>query len=241
LLTERHKEIAGKIWEIANRLRGPYIKGEFRGQLTAFNNLYAFLSQIMPYFDEGLERLHAFLRNLAQKLPHPGDGTKFTLDDDVALKFFRLTQVTDGTIDLAEGEAEPLKGPTDVGTAREKDAEVALSSLVEKLNERFGTDFTEADQLFFDQVRATAERDEKIVEAAKANSEANFAAYFGRVLDDLFIQRMEGNDEIFNRVMSDKLFRTAAQEQLAREVYERIRNAGSDEEAGRARSVPAPP
>jgi type I restriction enzyme R subunit len=141
----------------------------------------------------------------------------------VALKFFRLTQVSDGTIDLAEGEAEPLKGPTDVGTAREKDVAVTLSSLVERLNERFGTDFTEADQLFFDQVRATAERDERIVEAAKANTEANFATFFGRVLDDLFIQRMEGNDEIFNRVMSDKSFRTAAQDQLAREIYERVR------------------
>lgn len=61
------------------------------------------------------------------------------------------------------------------------------------------------------------------VEAAKANSEANFSAFFGRVLDDLFIQRMEGNDEIFNRVMSDKQFRTAAQDQLAREIYDRVR------------------
>ena len=65
--------------------------------------------------------------------------------------------------------------------AREKDIAVALSTLVEKLNERFGTDFTEADQLFFDQVRATAERDEKIVEAAKANNFANFAAYLRAV------------------------------------------------------------
>ena len=74
-------------------------------------------------------------------------------------------------------EADPLKGPTDVGTAREKEADVALSTLVGKLNERFGTDFTEADQLFFDSVRATAERDEKIVEAAKANTEANFSHF----------------------------------------------------------------
>ena len=199
------------------------MQDEFRGQLTAFRNLYSFLSQIMPYFDDGLEQLYAFLRNLSPKLPQPGDGTKFTLDDDVALKFFRLQQVGEGTIDLSEDEADPLKGPTDVGTAREKDIAVALSTLVEKLNERFGTDFTEADQLFFDQVRATAERDEKIVEAAKANNEANFAAFFSRVLDDLFIQRMEGNDEIFNRVMSDKQFRTAAQDHLAREVYDRIR------------------
>ncbi|NVN05738.1 type I restriction endonuclease subunit R [Asaia spathodeae] len=197
---------------------------EFRGLLTAFRNLYGFLSQILPYFDEELERLYAFVRNLGPKLPQQGDGAKFTLDDDVALKFFRLQQVSEGAIDLSQGEVDPLKGPTDVGTAREKDIEVALSSLVNQLNERFGTDFTEADQLFFDQVRTTAELDEKVVEAAKANTEANFSAFFGRILDDLFIQRMEGNDEIFNRVMSDKQFRNAAQEHLAREVYERIRS-----------------
>ena len=196
---------------------------EFRGLLTAFRNLYGFLSQILPWFDGELEQLYAFARNLAAKLPPPGGGAKYTLDDDVALKFFRLQQVSEGAIDLSYGEADPLKGPTDVGTASEKDTEVALSTLVEKLNERFGTDFTEADQLFFDQIRATAEQDEKVVEAAKANTEANFSAFFGRILDDLFIQRMEGNDEIFNRVMSDKQFRNAAQEHLAREVYERIR------------------
>ena len=105
-----------------------------------------------------------------------------------------------------------------------KDVEVALSSLVEKLNERFGTDFTEADQLFFDQVRATAERNDKIVEAAQANNFPNFSAYFGRILEELFIDRMDGNEEIFRRVMSDKAFRGAAQEHIAREVYERIRS-----------------
>lgn len=197
---------------------------EFRRLLTAFCNLYGFLSQVLPYFDEELERLYAFLRNLAAKLPAPGDGAKFTLDDDVALKFFRIQQVSDGTIDLSQGEAGLLKGPTDIGTGREKDTEIALSSLVKQLNERFGTDFTEADQLFFDQVRATAEQNEQIVEAARANTEANFSAYFGRVLDDLLIQRMEGNDEIFNRIMNDEPFRNAAQEHLAKEIYERIQN-----------------
>ena len=202
---------------------------DFRGLLITFRNLYGFLSQILPYFDEELERLYAFVRNLISKLPLPGDGAKFTLDDDVALKFFRLQQVSDGTIDLSQGEADPLKGPTDVGTGAQTDKEVPLSTLVDQLNERFGTDFTEADQLFFDQVRATAERDEKIVEAAMANSLGNFSDFFGRVLDDLFIQRMEGNDEIFRRVMSDKQFRLLAQDHLAREVFERIHQSGATE------------
>ncbi|WP_158743038.1 type I restriction endonuclease subunit R [Acidisphaera sp. L21] len=198
---------------------------EFRGHLTAFRNLYGFLSQILPYFDEELERLYAFVRNFSAKLPPPGNGAKVTLDDDVALKFFRLQQVSEGTIDLSQGAADPLKGPSDIGTGQRKDIHVPLSTLVDQLNERFGTDFTEADQLFFDQVRAAAERNERIVEAAKANSEANFSAFFGRVLDDLFIQRMEGNDEIFNRVMKDEQFRNIAQQHLAREVYERIRDS----------------
>ena len=41
----------------------------WRGKLFAFRNLYAFLSQIIPYQDSDLERLYVFLRHLAPKLP----------------------------------------------------------------------------------------------------------------------------------------------------------------------------
>ena len=195
----------------------------FRGQLTAYRNLYAFLSQIIPYQDTDLERLYAFARNLLGKLPPPGDGRAFVLDDEVALKFFRLQQVSEGSIDLADGDAYPLKGPTDVGTAGVKDEEVTLSSLIDRLNERFGANFTEADQLFFDQIRASAENDENIVEAARANNFADFAASLDRVLDELFIARMEGNEGIFSRVISDTEFRSAAHEHLANEIYYGVR------------------
>ena len=147
----------------------------------------------------------------------------FVLDDEVALRFFRLQQMSDGSIDLWEGAADPLKGPTDVGTGRAKEEEVTLSRLIERLNERFGTDFTKADQLFFDQIRASAENNENIAEAARANSFKDFAAYLGRMLDDLFIARMEGNEEIFSRVMTDTEFRSAAHEHLAEEIFHRVR------------------
>ena len=196
---------------------------EFRGQLTAYRNLYAFLSQIIPYQDTDLERLYAFVRNLLAKLPPPGDGQAFVLDDEVALRFFRLQQMSEGSIDLLQGEAAPLKGPTDVGTARAKDEEVTLSSLIDLLNERFGTDFTEADQLFFDQIRASAENNENIAEAARANRFKDFASYLDRMLDDLFIARMEGNEKIFSRVMTDTEFRSAAHEHLAEEIFRLVR------------------
>lgn len=196
---------------------------QFRGQLKAYRNLYAFLSQIIPYQDSDLEKLYAFTRNLLAKLPPPGDGKAFHLDDEITLRFFRLQQMTEGSIDLSEGEVDPLKGPTDIGTAGIKDEKVSLSSLIERLNERFGTDFTEADQLFFDQIRVSAEQNEEIAEAARANTFSNFSSYLDRILDELFIARMEGNEEIFSRVMTDKQFREAAHEHLAQEIFQRVR------------------
>jgi len=221
-----HRVMNGILDAVVNRFKGKEQadQDQFRDQLTAFRNLYAFLSQIIPYQDTELERLYAFVRNLLAKLPPPGDGQAFALDDEVALRYFRLQQMSEGSIDLGKGEAYPLKGPTDVGAGGVNDETVTLSTLVEKLNDRFGTDFTEADQLFFDQIRASAEEDEKIVEAAKANNLPNFSSFLGRILDELFIERMEGNEEIFSRVMTDKEFRTAAHEHLAEEIFKRVRN-----------------
>ena len=226
-----HRAMNAVLDAVVERFRGraEEEREEFRGQLTAYRNLYAFLSQVIPYQDPDLERLYAFARNLLAKLPPPGDGRAFFLDDEVGLKYFRLQQVSEGTIDLSEGKAEPLKGPTDVGTARAKDDDVALSSLIDRLNERFGTDFTQADQLFFDQIRASAESDERIAEAARANSFADFAAYLDRVLDDLFIARMEGNEGIFSRVMEDTEFRTVAHSHLAQDIFDRIRETQNTE------------
>ncbi|MFC0152546.1 type I restriction endonuclease subunit R [Xanthomonas dyei] len=198
---------------------------EFRGQLTAYRNLYAFLSQIVPYQDSDLEKLYTFVRNLMTKLPPADDGKAFVLDDEVSLRYYRMQQLTDGSIDLAQGEVYSLKGPTDVGTSRVADEEVSLSSLVEKLNTRFGTDFNEADQLFFDQIKVSAEASEQIREAAKANNLSDFTAYLGRVLDELFIERMEGNEEIFSRIMTDREFRSAASEHLAFEIFEKSRGS----------------
>ena len=125
---------------------------------------------------------------------------------------------------LDDGEADPLKGPTDVGSGGRKDGEVGLTDLVETLNERFGTSFARADQLFFEQVRESAEDDERIVEAALANKYDNFASFLERMLDDLFINRMDGNEEVFSKIMSDQPFRSAVHKGLARDLYDRIRS-----------------
>jgi len=204
---------------------GEDYQGEFKAQLTSFRNLYAFLAQIIPYGDSGLEKLYTYGRFLLAKLPRPNDHSGFELEDEVALKYYRLQKISEGAIELREGDVEPLKGPTEVGTGRSRDEGVALSTLISKLNERFGTQFTPADQLFFDQIRETALSNDTLREAAKVNTLENFAFVFNKLLEGLFIERMEGNEEIFARLMNDDKFRALAGDQLLREVYDRLRTA----------------
>ena len=109
------------------------------------------------------------------------------------------------------------------GFAEEK--QVPLSTLVEKLNDRFGTDFTHADQLFFDQVAEAATESETLKTAAQANTLDNFKHVFDKMLEGLFIDRMDGNEEIFDRVMNDPAFRNLASEHLMRDVYQRLRRS----------------
>ncbi|MHB8707998.1 MAG: type I restriction endonuclease subunit R [Desulfuromonadales bacterium] len=197
---------------------------EFRSLLVGFRNLYGFLSQIIPYQDSELEKLYTYLRFLHLKLPKRKSGPVYMFDDEVKLKYYRLQKISEGAISLREGEAEPLKGPGDVGTGGAHEEYVELSQLINILNDRFGTDFKPADQLFFDQIREEAAADETLRQAAKVNTLENFKFVFDKALESLIIERMEGNEEIFTRLMNDKKFNQVASEYLLRQVYQQIRD-----------------
>lgn len=196
----------------------------FKSQLKSFKNLYVFLSQVIPFQDSDLEKNYTFLRFLRNKLPRRDDESSFILGDEVELQYYRLQKISEGSIDLSKEEAEDLKGPTEVGTGASRDDRVQLSLLVDKLNQRFGTDFAKADELFFDQIAETAASNEKLKEAALANSLENFTLVFEKMLEGLFIERMEGNEDIFAKLMNDSTFHEIAASYLVKEVYERIRN-----------------
>ena len=147
------------------------------------------------------------------------------------LKLYRLQKIGEGSIKLGVGEPEPLIGPTDVGTGKADDERVKLSSLIEQLNERFGTDFTPADQLFFHQVQADALQNDYLNLAATANNIDDFKLKFDKELEGLFIDRMDGNAGIFRRLMSDENFRSVASEWLMNEVYQRASESGVGDSA----------
>lgn len=195
--------------------------------LVNFRNLYGFLSQVIPYQDSDLEQLYTYLRFLLTKLPRREGGSEVHIEDEVELQYYRLQKISEGQIDLESGSAQPLKGPSDVGTGQE-DEDIRLSELIRMLNERFGTEFTQADQLFFDQIQEEAVESEWLQKAAVSNSIEDFRYVFEKAFEGLVIDRMEGNEEIFGKLMADGDFRSMAIEHILGRVYRALKRQGPD-------------
>ena len=222
-----HREMNAALDPAVDRFRAfleedPGVGELWRRKAGDFGSLYGFLSQIIPYQDSDLERLHSFLRHLVAKLPRRPGGPAYQFDEDVRLQYYRLQKIGEGSISLKDGQGRPLDGPTEVGTGLVREEDVALSRLIDLINERFGTDFTGADQLFFDQIVEAAAGDEALQQAAAANPEEKFGLVLSSALETLFMERMDQNEEIFARYMNDAAFRKAVTAWATAEVYKRL-------------------
>jgi type I restriction enzyme R subunit len=81
----------------------------------------------------------------------------------------------------------------------------------------------QADQLFFDQIVEAALTDEALKQAAAVNPGDKFQLVFKNLLETLFVERMDQNEEIFVRFMSDPAFQKVVTAWLASEAYQRLR------------------
>jgi type I restriction enzyme R subunit len=197
-------------------------RSEFREKLNGYVHIYSFLSQIMPYGDPGLEMLYSFGRFLLPHLPLDRDIEKVKISDEVGLQYYRLQRISSGEIALKEGEPEGVKSPTDVGTGRAREEKAPLSEIITILNERFGTNFTDEDRYFFEQIREKATSNDQVIMLRRANPFDKFQLGLRQLIEDLMVQRMADNDKIVTRYMDDKEFGSAAFAVLSKAIYESI-------------------
>jgi type I restriction enzyme R subunit len=210
LAVERFKKLEGDKQE------------EFRGWLTAYRNLYSFMSQVIPFLDIDLEKLYSYVRFLLTKLPPKDSGASYRFDEEVNLKYYRLQKISEGRIELQKGKGGEVSGPTDVGTGVVKGEQIELSRLIDILNDRFGTEFKPGDQLYFDSIVEDAVSDSTLQQAALANTMENFGYVFLKTLEGLFIERMDQNEEITAQYLNNQEFQKIVGQNLLKRVYDQI-------------------
>ncbi len=205
---------------------------DFKHTLVSFVRSYSFLSQIIPFQDIELEKFYAYSKLLLNKLPKQELAERFKLgNEEVTLEYYRLQKTREGNIALEPEPEYGLQPATEAGMRKEKEEQGQLSEIISQINERLGTEFNDADKLYFDQVGLDLIADSTIIQQAKTNNFDNFKK--GK-LEDLFYQklidRMEINSGTTNKILNNKALADALIfEYLAKSVFNTI----NDNPAGR--------
>ena len=196
-----------------------------RDFVRKFNKAYAYITQLVRLHDKDLFNEYQYTLHLVKLLPRP--GTDFVdIDDKIKLEYASLTETFSGAILLDEkppvftpGGSMAPKTPT-----KKKDT---LQSIIDKVNERFSGDFTDADRVIIEGIYQMFMKDsevKKFKKYAKDNSTEMFVqSLFPDKFKDIVTQCFLDNNESFAKLFNDPDFYQKVQEAMATELYKALR------------------
>ena len=123
----------------------------------------------------------------------------------------RRTEGTDGgfvPISRDAGHKEPKKDP--------------LTVIIERINEKYGTSFTEMDKVLL-QMENDYATQEKWQSYAKNNNRATFLLLFNKDFPNMAADRYEQNDEFFRKLFADLEMMQQVMETVGSVLYERLK------------------
>ncbi|MFM2051613.1 MAG: hypothetical protein RL682_2104 [Pseudomonadota bacterium] len=119
----------------------------FKGDMGAYLRLYTFLSQIFDYGNTGIEKRAIFYKRLLPLLEFGRERQGIDLTKMV-LTHHHLKDHGARTLPLSNGDTPKLAPITEAGSGSvQEQQKVYMAELIEKLNDLFGTETSEQDQL----------------------------------------------------------------------------------------------
>ncbi|MGI6407259.1 MAG: type I restriction endonuclease subunit R [Thiopseudomonas sp.] len=204
----------------------------FRKNLQSFVRLYEFLSQIIPYEDRELEQLCVYAKHL-----HPLLRADRLQEDDVdvgelQLTHYRLTKRAEHKLRLdEEGGDYTLDPATAVGSGKAHDPEKKrLSEIIEALNEIFGAEVSDEDQLqFLTGIANRISRQEDVMAQVNNHSvEQVMHGLFPKRVLDTVLDAMTDNEKMSLEVLDNETKSRA----FALVILKMLKTAASFNEAG---------
>lgn len=123
----------------------------FKKNLQSFVRLYEFLSQIVDYEDRELEQFCIYAKHLYPLLRRDRLEQEDIDVSELSLTHYRLTKRQEQQLRLAENQGEHLLEPGNaIGTGKAHDPEKKrLSEIIQALNDLFGAEVSDEDQVQF--------------------------------------------------------------------------------------------
>ncbi|MEO8603512.1 MAG: RNA-binding domain-containing protein [bacterium] len=204
----------------------------FRGALTDYVRLYAFLSQILSFSDAELEKLYLFARALRRRLPVSQEDLPREVQENIDMESYRVGRTGQGAISLTRGPGviDPIRAaPAHVAPPSQLEP---LSQIIAALNERFGTNLSDDDRVAIQRVKEKLEQDVALDASARVNPRDKARLTFDHKLQDVFQQLVDSNFQLYKRITDDGDFNRLLGDFLFDDYLRRHRQAEALIQAG---------
>ncbi len=228
LLSENaHAQIDAAMQPAVDRFRGLTDQDQdaFRDALGRFVRVYGFLSLIVPFRNPELERDYRFCRALALLIRDRDAAQSINLGTEVELTHLRHDLTFEGSIELPDAHGEVTTIFSGTGPLTDPESE-RLSEIIARINERFGTDWTEEDQLVFKSAAHDLISDIEIQNQALNNDEDTFRNHvFPDRYEKSLLLRRDRNSELIFSYLDQPELRDVVLDYFAADVQQLARVA----------------
>ena len=179
---------------------------EFRGRLTDYVRLYAFLAQILTFADIDLEKLYVFARHLRRLLPMDQEELPLEVQRNIDMESYRIQKTASGKIglDRTAGVLKPM-GPKE-GHGHPPEELETLSRIIAELNERFGVQLGPEHRVTLGQMMERLEGDTALDAAARVNTRENVRLTFDNKVEQVIQEIVDSNFDLYKRITDDHAF-----------------------------------
>ena len=166
-----------------------------------------------------IHKFSVYAKFLYTMLPK-GGRDKVYVDDKVLLEYYRLEKDFEGGIQL-ESAPEGFRPITGEAGRKEKKRD-PLTVIIDKINEKYGTNFTEMDKVLLQMENDYAAQD-KWHSYAQNNDRKTFMLLFEKDFPNMAAARYEQNEDFFVKMFSDPDMMRQVMETVGTVLYERLR------------------
>lgn len=197
-----------------------------RDYIRRFNKAYAYVTQLVRIHDKDLFNEYQYTLHLVKLLPRPGVDEFVDIEDKIKLEYASLTETFKGAI-LLDEKPPAFTPETGTGARVQNKKKDTLQSIIDKVNERFSGDFTDADRVIIEGIYQMFMKDaevKKFKKYAKDNSTEMFVkSLFPDKFKEIVTQCFIDNSESFAKLFNDTDFYQKVMEAMAAELYKALR------------------
>lgn len=195
---------------------------QFRRTVRSFVRWFNYVQQVVRAFDIEMQNEYTFCRYLAKLLPLD-EKDKWDLENKVRLEYYKLQHTFSGQITLDKNAAGEYETAKIKKSGRMKEKKSPFDEIIEKFNEAFAGDITEADRIIIGNLQKMLEYNSQLAKSAKRDTQQMFMqSIFPKIFGETARKAFKDSNETYQSLFTDTMKYTQIMMAMAEVLFKEL-------------------